>query len=292
MKDNNRQFNNGSTSSFQNPLIRWAGGKRLIVHRLTHFLPRTFGTYFEPMLGSGALFFALRPSSSVLADVNLELVNFYKVVKSAPLNFYRAIHPLRATKTGYYRLRQTSPSSRLARAARFFYLIRLSWNGLYRVNRKGEFNVPFGGRRPKELITLLAILGASQTLRKARLLCGDFEITTALAKPGDLVYFDPPYPKGASSDNGFARYHETGFTLEDHKRLSAHARTLAKRGVHVLVTEAATRHIRTLYEDDFNVRLVRSRSLIAASSDCRRAVYEAVITSYPVVRMAKPGKGE
>lgn len=292
MRKRSHHFNNGRTLPFENPLIRWAGGKRSIVRKLTDFLPPAFGTYFEPMLGSGALFFALRPESSVLADVNPELVNFYSAIKTAPASFYRAIHPLRASKARYYRLRKTCPSSQLTRAVRFFYLIRLSWNALYRVNKRGEFNVPFGGRCPKDLTGLSEILGASRALRKARILCGDFEATTALAKPGDLVYFDPPYPKGASSDNGFARYHETGFTLEDHKRLSLHARTLAEKGVHVLITEAATGKIRNLYRDDFQEQLVRSRSLIAASSRWRREVYEAVFTSYPVANKGRRKKGE
>jgi len=293
MSDDNHQSKSGRTLPPRHPLIRWAGGKRLIVRKLESFLPPSFGTYFEPMLGSGALFFALRPESSVLADMNPELVNFYRVIKTAPVSFYRAIHPLRASKARYYRLRKTCPSSQLTRAIRFFYLIRLSWNALYRVNKSGQFNVPFGGRWPKDLAGLPEILSASRALRKARILCGDFATTTALAKPGDFVYFDPPYPKGASSDhNGFARYHETGFTLEDHKRLSLHARTLAEKGVHVLITEAATRKIRNLYRDDFQEQLVRSRSLIAASSRWRRTVYEAVFTSYPVASKGRKKKGE
>lgn len=268
------------------PLIRWAGGKRSIVHKLTEFLPPTFGTYFEPMVGGGALFFALRPQSAVLGDVNPELINFYRVIKNRPDVFYRSIKSLNASKDMYYRLRQTSPSSSLARAVRFFYLIRLSWNGLYRVNKRGQFNVPFGGRRPKELVTIAAILGASRALRGARLLCGKFEATTASAKKGDLVFFDPPYPKGATSDNGFARYHETGFTLKDHIRLSVYARKLASSGIHVLITEAATREIRSLYENDFHTKLVRSQSLIAASGSFRRPVYETVIASYPIAEIS------
>ena len=263
------------------PLIRWAGGKRLIVRRLTESLPPTFNTYFEPMAGSGALFFALRPQSAVLADVNPELINFYQVIKNRPNHFYHAIKRLNPSKTTYYRLRATSPSSPVARAVRFFYLIRLSWNGLYRVNKKGQFNVPFGGRRPKELVTLPEILGASHALRKTRLCCGDFARTTAQAKAGDLVYFDPPYPKGAVLENGFARYHQTGFTLDDHKRLSEYATALAKRGVYVVITEAATAQIRRFYENTFHIQAIKSNSLIAADSNFRRISYELVMTSYP-----------
>ena len=276
----NRQIKKRDGPPSGTPLIRWAGGKRLIVTRLSKFLPSNFGTYFEPMVGGGALFFALLPRSVVLADVNPELMNFYRVIKDRPDAFYRAIKPLRASKTMYYRVRKSSPSSPLGRAVRFFYLIRLSWNGLYRVNRNGDFNVPFGGRRPKELVSLQAIQMASRSLREVRLLCGGFEKTTALAREGDLVYFDPPYPKGATDQNGFARYSSSGFSLEDHRRLAGYAAKLADRGVHVLITEAARKDILSLYSSAFKISLVRSSSLIAADSKFRRDAYEAILTSH------------
>jgi len=265
------------------PLIRWAGGKRQIVNQLTNYLPQDFNTYFEPMIGSGAMFFALKPTSAVVADLNPELVNFYKVIKIMPEDFYNSVDQLKASKTTYYRIRNEAPLSPLARAVRFFYLIRLSWNGLYRVNKLGNFNVPFGGRQPKELIALGSVLNISNKLKNTRLVCGDFESTTEMAKRGDLVYFDPPYPKGATYNNGFARYHETGFNFEDHERLAKYARQLMSKGVHVLITEAATHRLLNLYKADFHIRLVRSKSLIAADSDHRRVVYESIITSYPIM---------
>lgn len=277
----NEMINNTCEELSISPLIRWAGGKRLIVTQLTNYLPKNFNTYFEPMVGSGAVFLALKPKSAVLADLNPELVNFYKVIKIMPKDFYRAVHQLKASKTMYYRIRNETPSSPLDRAVRFFYLVRLSWNGLYRVNKLGNFNVPCGGRFPKELITLPSVLNISNALKNSRLVCGDFESTATVAKRGDLVYFDPPYPKGATYNDGFARYHETGFNFEEHERLANYARKLISKGVHVLITEAATHRIRNLYKADFHIRLVRSKSLIAADSDHRRLVYESIITSYP-----------
>jgi len=272
----------GTSLNGGKPVIRWAGGKRLIVPRLLDFLPKTYGAYFEPMVGSGALFFALRPKNAVLADVNSELINFYTVIKNNPNDFFETVRQIRASKRTYYRLRESCPSSALERAARFFYLVRLSWNGLYRVNQAGRFNVPFGGRRPKELVPLSAILDASEALRNARLVCGSFEETTTLAEAGDLIYFDPPYPKGATSDNGFARYHETKFDLANHKQLSIHARSLADRGVYILITEAENERILELYDGEFKVHLIESQSLIAADADRRGTVREAIITSYPI----------
>lgn len=232
------------------------------------------------MVGSGALFFALRPTSAVLADVNSDLINFYAVIKSKPNDFFVTVRQIRASKRTYYRVRESSPSTSIDRAARFFCLVRLSWNGLYRVNRQGQFNVPFGGRNPKNLVTLGAVLDAARALEDTWLSCGDFEHTTREAKSGDLIYFDPPYPKGAAIGNGFDRYSETKFTLEDHRRLARIAALLADRGVHVLITEASRKEIVGLYSDAFYRKIIRTSSLIAADSRRRRSTYEVVLTSY------------
>jgi len=260
--------------------LRWAGGKRLIVPRLLEFLPGSFRTYYEPMLGSGALFFHLQASQAVLGDINAELIDFFRVLKRCPYKLLGAIDELRPSKASYYEVRAAIPSSAMSRAARFYFLVRLSWNGLYRVNKRGLFNVPFGGRTPSILLPRETALAASRSLRTATLLYGDFEQTTASAKEGDLVYFDPPYPKGASWSNGFNRYHETRFTLEDHKRLARHACVLADRGVYVLITEAARRELIRLYPNSFDITYLRTRSLIAAESARRGTVYECVLTSY------------
>lgn len=262
------------------PPVRWAGGKRRLLPRLHRFLPSEYVTYFEPMLGSGALFFSLPPGPAVIADANEELINFYRVLKRHPSTLCRAIQRLKATKSTYYELRAERPRSRLGKAARFYYLIRLSWNGLYRVNSNGYFNVPYSGRKPRVLLYKHVALAASRRLKGARLLVGDFEKTSAMAKAGDFVYFDPPYPKGACTGNGFSRYHWKFFTVEEHRRLANHAAHLADRGVQVLITEAARKEILQFYSDVFCRRYVRTESLIAADHSSRGSVYEAILTSY------------
>lgn len=234
------------------------------------------------MLGSGAFFFSLVPERAVLADINRELINFYRVLKTQPDSLHAAICRFIPDKEVYYSVRAWYPTDLIDQAAMFFYLIRLSWNGLYRVNRQGRFNVPYGGRRPKQLLLLERARAASQALKNARLVCGDFQKTMVGIKPGDLVYFDPPYPKGASNGNGFSRYSAMGFTLEDHKRLADYTAQLADQGVHVLITEAARKEILKLYSDAFYVTLVRNPSLVAADSEFRRSVYEAILTSYRI----------
>lgn len=266
----------------QKPLIRWAGGKRSLADRLSRFLPTTYARYYEPMIGGGALFFAVNPKRAVLADINPELMNFYKILKNHPSELHTVFRRFRANKKSYYVVRAQKLTSSIRRAARLLYLIRLSWNGLYRVNRQGYFNVPYSYRRPKQLLTVERLLSASKVLKGARLVCGDFEISTADIEPEDFVYFDPPYPKGAASGNGFARYSATGFTLEDHRRLARYASKLADRGAHVMITEACRKEILNLYSRSFHQILVRNRSLIAGDSTARRDAYEAVLTSYRV----------
>jgi DNA adenine methylase len=246
------------------------------------FLPQDYGTYYEPMVGSGALFFAVAPSTAVVADINCELIEFYRVVRREPRKLHALLDRSPVNKATYYSIRARRPENPLARAARFFYLIRLSWNGLYRVNQMGEFNVPYGGRRPHQLLELERAIAAAKVLRSTRLICGDFQQTTMGARRGDFVYFDPPYPKGSTNGNGFARYSATGFTLTDHARLASHATRLADRGVFVMITEAARKELLSLFPRDFHVTLVRNPSLIAADALQRRDAYEAILTSYRV----------
>ena len=194
------------------PLIRWAGGKRSIVPTLISCLPKKYGSYFEPMVGGGALFFAICPERAVIADINPELVNFYSVIKHKPHQFTRAIEELRALKTTYESFRKSSPSCSLERAVRFFYLIRLSWNGIYRVNRKGKFNVPFGRRRPKTLVTREAIEATSKALRQARLMCGDLRKPLPTLKLMTLFTWIRPIRKAQKPKSTNQSFRRRGLT--------------------------------------------------------------------------------
>ncbi len=234
------------------------------------------------MLGGGALFFALSPPRAVLGDVNSELINFYRVLRRRPLVFLHQLSRLEPSADLYAKIRHARPETPIERAVAFFYLIRLSWNGLYRVNRFGQFNVPFGKRSPKELLTRELALSAARALRGAELESGDFEDVVRDARRGDFVYFDPPYPRGAAGGSGFARYSKEIFRIEDHMRLGATAAILAERGVHVLVTEAGRRELLDCFPRTFSRTLVRTPSLIAARGTKRRDAYEAVLTSYPI----------
>jgi len=243
-------------------------------------VPEEFGNYFEPLIGAGALFFRLGPDAGVIADANDELINFYRVLREDTEALCAALKQLKASKEEYYKRRAERPRSPLTRAIRFYYLNRLCWNGLYRVNLQGEFNVPFGGRLPKTMCKTENLRRASRILKNVKILHGDFEETTTGAQQGDFVYLDPPYPKGAANRNSFSHYNRTRFTYKDHERLAKTAKTLAERGVYVMITESAHPEILDLYGSGFFKNTVESKSLIAGRSKYRRKVHEAIITSY------------
>ena len=265
------------------PVLRWAGGKRRLVPRLVKLLPARSGNYFEPMAGSAALFFYIAPRRAVVADTNPELMNFYRVLRNSPLPLTRRLAALHASRTLYYKMRERKPRSRLGRAVRFAYLNRLCWNGLHRVNREGDFNVPIGDRRPEKLWSSTDLLQAAKLLRNAKLLRADFESTMRRLKRGDFVFLDPPYPRGAREGSWFNRYCRDLFSLDDHRRLGKLATKLDKRGVLLMILVASEPEILRYYPRYFRRTELRSKSLISGKTSSRRTIGEVVLTNYVLV---------
>ncbi|MBI4468598.1 MAG: DNA adenine methylase [Acidobacteria bacterium] len=262
------------------PVLRWAGAKQGLAPTLKSLLPPTWGTYYEPMVGAGALFFCIRPRRAVLSDTNHDLVNFYRVLRDRFPQLKRRLQGLSASVDAYYTFRASSPRGLIQRAVRFAYLNRLSWNGLYRVNRLGTFNVPIGDRLPDRMWSMKHLESASEALMTARLRAEDFRIATARAREGDFVFFDPPYPRGATDGIGFNRYAPETFTPKDHEDLAILIRELTSRNVRVMVTIANAEHLRELYPATFRTILVRSKSLISCNGHSRRNVDELVLMNY------------
>jgi len=181
------------------------------------------------------LFFWIAPANCILSDINPELINFYQVLKDSSETLIPTLLRLRASKRLYYRLRSSKPSDPVSRAVRFAYLNRLCWNGLYRVNRLGQFNVPMGDRLPGQLWRRADLEQAAQALRRSKLLVGDFIETLKLSQQGDFVFLDPPYPRGSTEARdtreplGFSRYSSTNFSVLDHERLGQAMRDLNTR---------------------------------------------------------------
>lgn len=258
------------------PLIKWPGGKRKLVGSISSYFPNYFGTYYEPFFGGGAVFFALQPRVSVISDSNAELINLYRQVRDSPEQLIIELKGLKNSEDEYYRIREMSPQSPLLRAARLLYLTRLSFNGIHRVNLRGEFNVPYGKKTYLATVDESLLLRTSAALKNTQIIDGDFESITKNAKAGDLLYFDPPYTV-AHGNNGFVKYNERIFSWSDQERLASHAKSLAKAGCKVVVSNADHESIHDLYSG-FHCKIVERRSVIAASSTHRRLITECIFS--------------
>lgn len=270
---------NSAENSVCQPVLKWPGGKRALVKQLAAFVPAQFGTYIEPFCGGAALFFALQPNKAIVSDSNPELINFYRTFRARPRAIIKASDALSNSERQYYQLRRQLPKTSLKKAIRFLYLNRASFAGLYRTNRNGVFNVPFGNNGRRIIPSSDALLDSARVLRGAILVCEDFETTCSRAKKGDFVYLDPPYTV-AHENNGFIKYNASIFTWEDQLRLKVTFDRLVTRGVHVLMTNAAHESIRQLYSE-YAIRTVQRSSTLATDIKCRKRVREFAIVGVP-----------
>jgi len=256
------------------PLLKWPGGKRILLKHLLPLAPKVFNRYYEPFFGGGALFFAVHGPKAVLADKNQDLINCYTQVRDYPEAVIAHLSRLKNTEEDYYAVRDTSPTDGAAKAARLIYLTTLSFNGIHRVNLQGKFNVPYGHKRHLQPCDAAKIKAVSGALSSAYLLCDDFEAAVSDAQAGDLVYLDPPYTV-AHGNNGFLKYNAKIFSWEDQVRLARVAGDLDKRGCRVLVSNAHHPSIQSLYRVFKAVEISRP-SVIAASGKHRRIVTECI----------------
>lgn len=264
------------------PFLKWAGGKQWLAPIADQLLSPNFsGTYYEPFLGGGAIFFALSPSRPVLCDTNEELIATYQALRDDVDSVITLLRRYPHNRDFFEHIRRRKPRTPATVAARFIYLNKTAFNGLYRVNLKGEFNVPFGRYVNPSICQETRLREAAATLMNADLKCVDFEKAVAGASPGDFVYLDPPYITG-HTNNGFLKYNAHLFSWEDQKRLSCVARELRNRGISVLVTNADHPAVAELYEDSFHRYRAQRSSLIGGIGSVRSNVYETLFSSYPL----------
>ncbi|PKO84996.1 MAG: DNA methyltransferase [Betaproteobacteria bacterium HGW-Betaproteobacteria-11] len=260
------------------PFLKWAGGKRWLSDRIVELANSIAGKYIEPFLGGGAVFFALKPGEALLSDVNPELINAYRAIRSDPNKLYSLlrIHQARHSKEYYYSIRTYRPRCEYRKAARFIYLNRTCWNGLYRVNLSGQFNVPIG-TKSAVLMPTDDWSALSALLNSVQLICGDFEDSIAQAKEGDLVFADPPYTVKHNL-NGFIKYNDSLFSWCDQIRLRDALVSAKCRGARVIVTNANHESIRDLYRRHFRLESVVRESVLAGSP-AHRGRYEELLIS-------------
>jgi DNA adenine methylase len=259
------------------PFLKWAGGKRWLTRINEPFQPAHYNNYIEPFLGGGSVFFYLSPEVGVLNDRNKELMNMYRVLRDQPLALKELIkwHQAQHSDEHYYKLRSREPKSKLERAARFLYLNRACWNGLYRVNKLGQFNVPKGTKNTV-FFEKDDYEGAANLLKKVKLCSTDFEKIIDLANEGDFVFVDPPYTVKHNRNN-FARYNERIFSWEDQERLAESVKRAYERGCKVAVTNADHASIRKLYGFT-QYRSIARASVIAGDPSKRAKITEALFT--------------
>ena len=262
------------------PFLRWAGSKRKQLARLASFWSPDHVRYIEPFAGSACLFFELAPNAAVLGDANHDLIDVYRVVRDDPERLYRRLRRIRRDLPTYCRWRHLKARSldRETRALRFLYLNRNCFNGIYRTNIKGEFNVPMG-RRPGAYFSRDDLLNCSRLLQRAKLVAGDFGRTLEYVRRGDFVYLDPPY--AVTSRRIFAEYGRKAFDTSDISRLSSALATIPERGADFLVSYADCTEARALASDWYSIRLPVRRH-VAGFAGARRNAYEWIISNRPL----------
>ena len=269
------------------PFLKWPGGKRWFVKGNKDYFPEKYNRYIEPFLGSGAVFFSLIPSNAILADINKDLINLYMVMKNNPKALKRemVLHQQKHNETYYYQVRDTIPIDNIERASRLLYLNRTCYNGMYRVNKQGKFNVPIGTKN-NCIYDINLFEKYSEYLKKATFLCGDFATTINKAGKGDLVFADPPYV--SANNSSFIKYSDKLFCWEDQLRLHTALVQAKERGAKIVLTNVYCKEVIEMYKrDGFYIHILKRASTIAGQSDKRGCVKEVMITSYRKPRKRK-----
>ncbi|MED4476408.1 DNA adenine methylase [Oceanobacillus caeni] len=233
------------------PFLKWAGGKTQMLDILSQNVPTSFNKYIEPFIGGGALFFELSPEQAIISDSNLELINLYNVIANNAEELIKELKKKKNDEEYFYKVRAINPEllTPIKQAARTLYLNKTCFNGLYRVNKKGEFNVPFGKYKNPKICDEENLLAVSKVLKKATIIHGDYkDVLREYAEPGDFIFLDPPYiPISRYSD--FKRYTKEQFHENDQRELAEEVKRLKELGCYVLLTNSNHPLVHELYQD-------------------------------------------
>lgn len=266
------------------PIVKWVGGKRQLMFELLKNIPKVYNRYFEPFVGGGALFFELQPESAYIADMNEELINLYSVVRN---NVYKLIEDLKrheVSKEYFLEIRNIDRTekytelSNIERASRFIYLNRTCFNGMYRVNSQGQFNVPFGYYKNPRIIDENNLLNCSELLKKTEIKCTDFSEILTKVKKGDFVYFDPPYVP-LNETSSFTSYTKEGFDIDMQFKLLDVCDELDSMGVKFLLSNSDTKLVNELYAN-YEIKKVFASRQINANADGRSKITEVLVRNY------------
>lgn len=270
--------------------IKWAGGKQQLLPELLRLVPASYGKYIDPFLGGGALYYALQPRRAILSDINDELINLYLATRDYPSSLINSVSKFANNSETFYAVRSKSPSrlSSVQRASRFLYLNKTCYNGLYRVNKNDQFNVPFANYKNRSIYDVAQIKDCSDVLKRAEIKRADFrEILLGEAEKGDLIFLDPPYVP-ISKNSSFTKYTANPFSLDDHKDLAEIARTLMARGCYVIHTNSDHPLVYKFYAG-FSFKLIDTKRSISCNG-LSRAGKDLIVCS-PNVEMSSAAGG-
>ncbi len=261
------------------PFVRWAGGKNWLTKRIKEFLPKKFNNYHEPFLGGGAVFFYLNPrNKSFLSDLNSELINAFVQIKQNPRKLINQLDSFTNNEEFYYQLRSTNSDKKIYNAARFIHLNKTCYNGIYRVNTNGEFNVPYGHNSCVKVFDKGNIFAVSNSLINSHLISQDFSLCIDMIERNDFIFLDPPYTV-AHNNNGFIEYNRKVFSWEDQKRLAAFINEIEKKRAYFILTNAVHDSIINLYKSLGKRYELDRYSTISSQIDKRKRTSEYLFTN-------------
>lgn len=268
------------------PFLKWAGGKRQLLPEIKKYLPKKYNTYYEPFVGAGALFFDQQPKKAIINDVNTELINCYEVIKKLSIDLIVELQKHKNTEKYFYNIRELDRTkefkklSCVERAARIIYLNKTCYNGLFRVNRQGQFNSPFGKYKNPNIVNSETIKAINLLLNRnsVEILNTDFAKAVETAKRNDFIYFDPPYDP-ISDTASFTGYSSNAFGKNEQERLRDLFDKLTRKGCKVMLSNSATDFIAELYKDYNIITIQANRNINSVGTD-RKKINEFLILNY------------
>ncbi len=266
------------------PIVKWVGGKRQLMFELLKNMPKTYNRYFEPFIGGGALFFELQPQNGYISDMNEELINLYSVVRDDVYNLIDDLNKHEISKDYFLKIRNIDRSEKynklsdIQKASRFIYLNRTCFNGMYRVNSQGQFNVPFGNYKNPRIVDAENLINCSKLLKNTEICCADFSEILNKVQKGDFVYFDPPYVP-LNETSSFTSYTKDGFDLDMQFKLRDVCDELDSMGVMFMLSNSDTKLVNELYSN-YEIKKVFASRAINANGNGRGKITEVLVRNY------------
>jgi DNA adenine methylase len=277
-----------TTNKLVRPFLKWAGGKRQLLPEIKNYVPKKYNTYYEPFLGGGAILFNLQPKNATINDSNTELINCYEVIRDSLEELIEDLKKHENNESYYYEMRELDRTTtykdnydKIKRASRILYLNKTCYNGLFRVNSQGQFNVPFGRYKNPNILDEAVLRAVNKYLNnnKVKIFNTDFEKAVLDAKKGDFVYFDPPYDP-VSNTASFTGYDVNGFDKEEQKRLKSVFDDLTSRGCQALLSNADTDFIIKLYGSRYKIEKISATRAINSNALKRGKITEVLVRNY------------